>query len=471
MARFGEGLIQGLINPGYELNTTGMMAGGLAGRIAERKKEEAEKEQIQQTVASLMKDESPQRIRQGAAALFQKDPAAAQMLLNRAQEVSQKMAQLTGVDASAARRAQNEMKARLAQVTAEARGERQTQEKEQAKKNALSSYVSAQASPKLVPLVEAGVITPSNVNQFIQSPKEVDWAAVVKSAKYEPRSVEAAKKANDFSLLKLATGPTAAGKITTKEIYDPEQGRNVIAQIDQQGNIVGTLEVPRVGPESWSVDANRAYREIVDQATAAQSAANKVVGIQQKLQDVPWYERGASGAVTSTVRGVLGIADEIDTAFADARALRVSNILQYLPPGVASDKDVELVLTTQVDPRELKNEERQAWLNGYRKLKEQEALFLQRKAQWMTENAGSQAGFLQKEVQLKAESDINFFRRQRPNDFNTLVASIRSVESLPKGSQNRLIAEQALQEKAEQFRIESGIDIYQAFKNRGYNEY
>lgn len=55
MARFGQGLIQGLINPGYELNTTGMMAGGLAGRIAERKKEELQRQQQQAALMSAYK--------------------------------------------------------------------------------------------------------------------------------------------------------------------------------------------------------------------------------------------------------------------------------------------------------------------------------------------------------------------------------------------------------------------------------
>jgi hypothetical protein len=93
MARFGQGLIQGLINPGYELNTTGMMAGGLAGSIAERK----EKEQRDAMIGKLMTDQSPQRMRQGAAELFKTDPEAAKALLAQSEKVAKKMEQLTGV--------------------------------------------------------------------------------------------------------------------------------------------------------------------------------------------------------------------------------------------------------------------------------------------------------------------------------------------------------------------------------------
>jgi hypothetical protein len=472
MARFGQGLIQGLINPGYGLNTTGMMAGGLAGSIAERRKEEDKKAKVAQTVSTLMQDDSPQRIRQGAAALFQDDPQAAAMLLDRAKEVAQRMAQLTGVPEGAARAEANAMQGRVRAASEKGMAERETTDKEQAKKNALSTYVAGQGASTLTPLVDAGVITGSNVNNFIKDPKETDWASIAKSGKYDPASVQAAKQTNDFSLLKPATGTTAASKITTREIYDPEQGRNVIAQMDQQGNIVGTLETPRSSPQDWSVDANKAYREIVDKAIEAQSVADNIANIQDELQDVGFTERGIAGSVRGSVRGALGIANAVDTAFADARALRVSNILQYLPPGVASDKDVELVLTTQLDPRNLSNEQRESWLNGYRKLKEQEALFNQRRAEWMTQNGGSQAGFLQKETQRKAETDINFFRRQRPNDFNNLISVIRSVEQLPQGSQERLIAEQTLQEKAEQLRKETKINVLQAIRNyqRVYNE-
>jgi hypothetical protein len=472
MARFGQGLIQGLINPGYELNTTGMMAGGLSGSIAARRQEEEKKAKVAQTVSTLMQDESPQRIRQGAASLFQDDPQAAAMLLDRAKEVAQRMSELTGADTSAARKEQNAMRARLGQATDTAQSERETLEKEQAKKNALSTYVSGQGASTLKPLVDAGVITGSNVNQFIKAPNETDWVSIARSGKYEPASVQSAKEANNFSLLVPASGTTAAGKITSREIYDPEQGKNVIAQFDAAGNIVGTLEPPRSSPESWSVDANKAYREIVDKAVEAQAVADNIANIQDELQDVGFTERGIAGSVRGSVRGALGIANSVDMAFADARALRVSNILQYLPPGVASDKDVELVLTTQLDPRNLSNEQRDSWLNGYRKLKEQEALYNQRRAEWMTQNGGSQAGFLQKETQLKAESDINFFRRQRPNDFNNLISVIRAVEQLPEGSQERLIAEQTLQEKAEQLRKETKINVLQAIRNyqRVYNE-
>jgi len=378
MARFGQGLIQGLINPGYELNTTGMMAGGLAGSIAERKKEEAEKEQIQQTVASLMKDESPQRIRQGAAALFQKDPAAAQMLLNRAQEVSQKMAQLTGVDASAARRAQNEMKARLAQATTEARGERQTQEKEQAKKNALSSYVSAQASPKLVPLVEAGVITPSNVNQFIQSPKEVDWAAVVKSAKYTPESVQAAKNANDFSLLTTLNGSSGTlegknrylsvgGQVldmqTNTWITPPSQPGNTGLDIKDAADLYKNFtsesiqkylkdplnnplvplvntKVPEIGEVPASVE--KQFAAINEQSGSASISLTQNRNLQQVLLADPSKSTGIVSDLRTFALDVAGLRDAEEETKTTYLRNRNTEIINNLPPGVASDRDIQI---------------------------------------------------------------------------------------------------------------------------------
>jgi hypothetical protein len=75
MARFGQGLIQGLINPGYELNTTGMMAGGLAGSIAERRKQELQKQQQQ---AALMSAYSMGQSPGGS------DPASAMAALSQA---------------------------------------------------------------------------------------------------------------------------------------------------------------------------------------------------------------------------------------------------------------------------------------------------------------------------------------------------------------------------------------------------
>ena len=168
MARFGQGLIQGLINPSYaeNLNAAGMMAGSLAGRQEEAQREEAEKARVAQTLSTLINDQSPQRIRQGAAGLLQTNPEAAQMLMQRAGQLSSQMDQLLPIVPQAQKTA-NDMRARLAQTVETARTERETRDKEQLRQEAFTKFVAAKGNPVLAGLAQAGVITPSNFKNFL----------------------------------------------------------------------------------------------------------------------------------------------------------------------------------------------------------------------------------------------------------------------------------------------------------------
>lgn len=121
MGMFSNSLIQGLINPSFgdNLSQVGMLAGSYDGRRREKQEEEAKKALVAQRMSTLMQDESPQRIRQGAAELFQTNPEASKMLMDRAAEMSAKMAQLTGVPEGGARAAKNTMLGKQATAKAD----------------------------------------------------------------------------------------------------------------------------------------------------------------------------------------------------------------------------------------------------------------------------------------------------------------------------------------------------------------
>lgn len=468
MSMFSQSLIQGLINPSYadKLGTAGMLAGSMPDRLRlereERAKEEAEKLQAMQQQSALMSAYNMAQQPGGS------NPSAAMAAMTQG---------IPGLQAKDMMTAATAGRAAASDAAKGSAAQKRQKGIETVTQIASRSDVSNPNVQRAIQQVALNYgLTKDDLAMVLPTATKGSTQVIKRDVNGVPTNI-LVDKTTGADVANLGPAPATAkgsssGKVTTKEIYDPVQQKNVIAQLDSQGNIVGTLEPPRTGPESWSVDANREYRRIIDETMEAEAVVNNISNIEQELQDVAFYERGVLGSTVGSIRGAAGISNTIDTAFADARALRVSNILQYLPPGVASDKDVELVLTTQIDPRNLSNEERQSWLNGYKKLKEQEVLFNQRRAEWMTQNGGSQGGFLQKETQLKAESDINFFRRQRPNDFNNFVQVIREVEQMPEGSQERLLVEQRLQEKAELLKGETKIDILQAIRNyqRIYNE-
>jgi hypothetical protein len=474
MGMFSNSLIQGLINPSFgdSLSQVGMLAGSYDRRRREKQEEDAKKLKEAQ-IASM------QATAQGATEEAARKREMAQQVLTKQVASAQDPGIAAAAQAGAMRAGvkPTDVKAAAGMATERTKKTKRDQGIETVTQIVSRSDVSNPNVQRAIQQVALNYgLTKDDLAMVLLTATKGSTQVIKRDVNGVPTNI-LVDKTTGADIADLGAAPATgkggtSGKVTTKEIYDPVQQRNVIAQLDAQGNIVGTLEPPRTGPESWSVDADKEYRRIVDETMKAQAVVNSISNIEQDLQDAAFYERGVLGSTLGSVRGAAGISNTIDTAFADARALRVSNILQYLPPGVASDKDVELVLTTQIDPRNLSNEERQSWLNGYKKLKEQEVLFNQRRAEWMTQNGGSQGGFLQKETQLKAESDINFFRRQRPNDFNNFVQVIREVEQMPEGSQERLLVEQRLQEKAELLKGETKIDILQAIRNyqRIYNE-
>jgi hypothetical protein len=338
MARFGQGLIQGLINPGYELNTTGMMAGGLAGSIAERKKEEEKKAKVAQTVSTLMQDDSPQRIRQGAASLFQDDPQAAAMLLDRAKEVAQKMAQLTGVPEGGARAEANAMQGRVRAASEKGMAEREITDKEQAKKNALSTYVSAQGAGQLTPLIDSGVVTGENINKFI--PKDANlsgkdrylsvggqvWDMVDKAFITPPEESK-----QDISLTELAN------------LYSKNTAESVQAYLKDPLNNA-PVPLTTQGAERGEVPATveRQFAEINKTSGSASVSLTQNRNLQQTLLSDPSKSTGIVSDLRTFALDVAGLRDAEEETKTTYLRNRNTEIINNLPPGVASDTDIRI---------------------------------------------------------------------------------------------------------------------------------
>lgn len=161
MARFGQGLIQGLINPGYELNTTGMMAGGLAGSIAERRKQEEQKEMARRMA---MLEAGGQSITEKANQAKQRQQST---LLGQVMTAPEELA-------GTAQRAATQANIPIAQVTAAA-NERRAGAKAgqtQAQNQAVATFFKAQGRPDLEELAIQGVIPPSSVKSFLGMSEE-----------------------------------------------------------------------------------------------------------------------------------------------------------------------------------------------------------------------------------------------------------------------------------------------------------
>lgn len=206
MARFGQGLIQGLINPGYELNTTGMMAGGLAGRIAERKKEELQRQQQQAALMSAYKmGQSP-----GGS-----DPASAMAALTQA---------VPGIEAKDLMAAQT-AGTKQAERAAKAKAQQDKLNAQQGFKTTLVSALEEKGQASFANLV-------SKVPDFDALPAEVQNRVLTAAGITDPKEQEVAK--------------SSIGKLAMDMGYQPntpefKQKVNELANAQEAGTTVETF--------------------------------------------------------------------------------------------------------------------------------------------------------------------------------------------------------------------------------------
>lgn len=133
-----------------------------------------------------------------------------------------------------------------------------------------------------------------------------------------------------------------------------------------------------------SVNMEKGIETAVNNATASSNSANSMSALAQQFR------------AEKTTTGLFGNAQNMfakltgsDTTLRDLRirqnALVNSQVLKFLPPGPATDKDVEIV--RQGAPTDMDNPETVArWLDAMANLERRNAQFNEFKAEWMSAN-------------------------------------------------------------------------------------
>jgi len=114
---------------------------------------------------------------------------------------------------------------------------------------------------------------------------------------------------------------------------------------------------------------------------------------------------GTASTLSEKFKGILGSQDEVSNLRRDFNAIRTSQATQNLPPGPASDKDIELALSG-FPPENAPASMVISFLNGQRKLAELNANYAKFKANWFAEKK-------------KPGGLINAWQRQTEMSFNS----------------------------------------------------
>jgi hypothetical protein len=135
----------------------------------------------------------------------------------------------------------------------------------------------------------------------------------------------------------------------TKGSYEKIDGRwNLVQQADD-----GTVKYTQMGenftPSSRMMSGDKVQAGLQEYQTASFGAAQNVEaidGVLNVMEDVgeEAWQAGLKGQISEQWKELTGTQDPVSMARKQYEGIKTSRAIQNLPPGVASDKDIELVL-------------------------------------------------------------------------------------------------------------------------------
>jgi hypothetical protein len=267
-----------------------------------------------------------------------------------------------------------------------------------------------------------------------------DYANLTKT--FTSESVAKFKKSKDvkdLSLRKPKQGSTAAPSYKT--IYNEKKGINEVFALwrDDSGTIqkelIGQAEVEEDDADDtdpfdkkWASDLLADTRE---KARDAKINRLKYSDLAGEASDREWYERGFLGKKLSETEEALGIAGSATTHRRRINEIRMSGALALLPPGVASDRDVQLAMDATIDPNNLSNEEAEGYLRGMAIIAKVEEEYYSLKLEYMQDaNDPNAVGFEDLVAKKSAEKDFNKIRNNAPDATAAFVEKIKQANNL-----------------------------------------
>ncbi|WP_257283465.1 hypothetical protein [Endozoicomonas sp. SESOKO1] len=212
-------------------------------------------------------------------------------------------------------------------------------------------------------------------------------ALTAPSARTEAQKVSDAKAALEAEALQYQRGrDTAADKradtllkaqvdnYQNQAEYRAGQLRNEAARLAGQqatnkqiAELQGKLNAANSAPKGFATnDDGKAYDTFLADLNSGQGKYNNAISLYNRSKNLS-IPSGAKGWTQAQLTGFFGSQDQLSQWRTDINNLRVSSAINNLPPGVASDKDIELVLKGVPDEFASK-EQLQQYLTGAAKL-------------------------------------------------------------------------------------------------------
>lgn len=326
--------------------------------------------------------------------------------------------------------------------------------------DALGSLVGLGATPEQITAAqERGRATKKRTEEEALKGKEQEAikrltsAAFMKAAKSkDPVSSEAFVRSlvdtQDLEGLRKFLGPKAEGtpaKPTIRSLYDPEKEMNIDYAIsrDDKGNIVKT----KIGPTKLDDEDGEAAEtdlgldtkwgsallgEARDKGRQATIDASTYDELADEAVRRSALERGAVGRTLSNIEETFGVAGQATIHRRRINEIRMSGALELLPAGPASDRDVQLALDASIDPNNLTNEDAESYLRGMAKIARAEAEYFNRKSDFIQEtgdpNARGYDFWVKKEALTRDLKEMEATAPATMQNFNQKIAQANALQ-------------------------------------------
>lgn len=264
----------------------------------------------------------------------------------------------------------------------------------------------------------------------------------------------------DKQLGQFLVGPDNAKKEYEEvKFTDPETGEEVIQFVNKEDPADIVREIRSVAPVGElgvqaQIQLREANKEYKSASSRAGNAKRLATNLEQLTKPIP---SGFRAQVEESIKGFLGEQDLVTLLRTEAQALRIGTAVANLPPGPASDRDVQLVLSGTLDANA--NPETLAqYARGIAKLAQMESRYHSDQAAWI--NKYKDVGGYLDHVTLRNYNDkiayINNEFNQVPAGFSTFTDYALALSS----KQNLTPAEQVELVELEALLGESVADIF-----------
>lgn len=440
MARFSESFQAKLASPGMleDFRRLGKTVGGLGAEYEKKKQRDADAAELE-----TVKTNSPEffRILAKQASRDGDKAKAAQYLLQASQ--TEREQTLQEREDKAYQESVETKQATKASYKSQLEDIINNQGSTQEEKNRATFLLSKVNSSKTV--IPENIV--KQIDSFVEKTSALpdrisisDYADLAKT--FESGSVAKFKKSGnvkDLLLRKSQKGSEAAPSYQT--IYNKEKGINEVFAVwrDAAGTIqkelIGQAEVEEDDADDTDPFAKKWASDLLadtrKKARDAEVNTLKFSDLASEATDRSWYERGYFGKKLSETEEALGIAGSATTHRRRINEIRMSGALTLLPPGVASDRDVQLAMDATIDPNDLSNKEAERYLRGMAIIAEAEAEYYSLKLEYMQDvNDPNAVGFEDLVAKKSAEKDFDLFRKNAPDATKAFVEKIKQANSL-----------------------------------------